>query len=435
MDRGYHEVESTLTRAIGLDPAAVGSQFIRRVIATRIRAKGLEDREAYAEFLRGSSEELQALVEEIVVPESWFFRDDRPYALLQEFALEREQRDPGLPPLRILSAPCAAGEEPYSIAVSLLEAGMPPGRFRIDAVDISIRALERARQGLYGRNAFRGHAATHHARYFQEQPGGALAIDPAVSRSVRFVRGNMLDPDLLKNEHPYEVIFCRNLLIYLVDDARRQVVSAIDRLLAPSGLLFVGHAEVLTQWAPAFTPVNDPGSFAYRRVPSGQPISRPHLRPALPDSEGAPRKPRRAKSTGSRENQRAVIAHAGTDIGTDRVAPHAPISSNETVSPALEEASRLANARRYEEAAQLCEQSIRDKAPTAEAFFLLAMIRQAAGDSRSAEDCLQRVVYLDSQHDEALLALALIAAGRGDPAAAAGYRRRAQRALKRKGAR
>ena len=101
----------------------------------------------------------------------------------------------------------------------------------------------------------------------------------------------------------------------------------------------------------------------------------------------------------------------------------------------LERASDLANQHRYEEAIRLCQQSIREVGPTAQAYFLLGIIHQAAGDEPRAEACFHKAVYLDGQHDEALLALALIARRRGDHPSAAGYHRRATRALQKKGTR
>ena len=107
----------------------------------------------------------------------------------------------------------------------------------------------------------------------------------------------------------------------------------------------------------------------------------------------------------------------------------------QAASTLLERASDLANGHRYEEAIELCQHSIREVGPTAPAYFLLGIVLQAADDESAAEACFHKSVYLDGQHDEALLALALIAKRRGDHPAAAGYHRRATRALQNKGTR
>jgi len=113
---------------------------------------------------------------------------------------------------------------------------------------------------------------------------------------------------------------------------------------------------------------------------------------------------------------------------TAPIVPQAP-------STPLERASDLANQHRYKEAIGLCQQSIREVGPTAPAYFLLGIVLQAADDESAAEACFHKSVYLDGQHDEALLALALIARRRGDLPSAAGYHRRATRALQNKGTR
>jgi len=112
----------------------------------------------------------------------------------------------------------------------------------------------------------------------------------------------------------------------------------------------------------------------------------------------------------------------------------APVAPQASATP-LERAADLANGHHFEEAIRLCQQSIREVGPTAQAYFLLGIIQQAAGDEPQAEACFHKSVYLDGQHDEALLALALIAKRRGDHPSAAGYHRRATRALQDKGKR
>ena len=120
--------------------------------------------------VHSSELELQALIEEVVVSESWFFRDERPFDCLREYIRKRWLDNPLQPPVRVLSLACAGGEEPYSIAMVLQDLGLPARRFEIDAVDISNRGLAVARRGVYSLNAFRGVDADFRARYFRELP-------------------------------------------------------------------------------------------------------------------------------------------------------------------------------------------------------------------------------------------------------------------------
>lgn len=407
-------VEQRLAQRIGLDPATVGRGLIARALHARMSALGVRSLEAYVQGLDTSEDEFQALIEEVVIPESWFFRDDCPFALFQEHVRTGWLADLTRPRLRVLSVPCAAGEEPYSIALALLDLGLPPTRFTIDAVDVSAQALERARRGVYSANAFRGSDVAFRPRYFHQRANG-FELDPAVRALVRFVRGNLVDPDLLKAEAPYDVILCRNLLIYLDEPSRRRALDTIDRLLANPGLLFVGHAERLGSGETRFEHVGRKGAFAYQR-----PRAQVRADVPAPTHKPTPKRPRPSP-------QAAPVALPAPPVkaALPPVAP--PISP---AGPLLEQAASLADEGRNDQAAALCERVLREGGPNPRALFLLGMIRQSQGDLTRAEESLRKVVYLDPQNDEALLALALIAQRKGDQAAADGFRRRAERAHK-----
>src|SRR5271165_6707120 len=134
-------LENILTSRIGLDPNSVGSQRIVRAANQRMRDLRLDDPTAYERLVRQSASEFQALVEEVVVAESWFFRDEHPFDWLRQYIRARWMIASPQIPLRILSLACAAGEEPYSIAIMLSELGLPASRYCIDAVDISVHRL------------------------------------------------------------------------------------------------------------------------------------------------------------------------------------------------------------------------------------------------------------------------------------------------------
>ena len=195
---------------------------------------GLDDIGIYECRVRESESELQSLIEEVVVSESWFFRDERPFQWFREYVRARWLDDPHRPPLRILSLPCAGGEEPYSIAMTLRDLGLPARRFHIDAVDVSaappgdcppwgllVQCIPRCRPWFT-------------SRYFHEHPEG-YELDSTIRSTVRFIQASVLDPRLLEGSAPYDVVFCRNLLIYLEAKSRLHVSAAIERLLAADG--------------------------------------------------------------------------------------------------------------------------------------------------------------------------------------------------------
>jgi chemotaxis protein methyltransferase WspC len=402
-------IEELLATRIGLDPIAVGPPLILHAARRRMKELGLADLAEYQRELSQSELELQELIEVVVVPESWFFRDERPFHWLREYVRERWLKDLLRPPLRVLSMPCAGGEEPYSTALTLLDLGLPARRFRIDAVDVSLSRLTIARRAVYSANAFRGPDLSYRARSFRQHPHG-YELDPTVRATVRFIQASVLDPHLLEGSPPYDVLFCRNLLIYLDVSARERVLAAIDRLLAADGVLFIGHADRLGRPGaePRFTAVGDPGCFAYQRtarVNVNVDQARPQIEPAPMPSWIAP------------GDVSDVSARAVETVSLPVVQPLS----------LLDQAAELANLGRFDEAVAACERHLQQKSPSAAAYYLLGMICQAAGDRSRAEDCFKKTVYLDPRHDEALLALALLAERRGDLEAAAGFRRRAER--------
>lgn len=231
-------IETLLRQKIGLDASSIGSRTIARSVERRQAICGLPSKSSYLHRLQTSPQELEALIEAVVVPETWFFRDKEPFVCLSQYVKTEWMPNSGV--LRVLSVPCSTGEEPYSIAITLLDSGLTPTQFCIDAVDISKQALFKAKQAIYSRKSFRG-GSLQAGRYFQEIENGC-EVRPFVRETVNFMHGNILKPSFL-SARKYQIIFCRNLLIYLESKARIEALQALDYALAPRGLLFVGSAE------------------------------------------------------------------------------------------------------------------------------------------------------------------------------------------------
>ncbi len=406
---GLDEIETLLRDWIGLDIATVGRAAVERAVRQRMERLELPDPAAYARLARRETAERDELVEEVIVAESWFFRDRQVFDFVADFAATRAAIS-GRGPVRILCAPAAGGEEPYSMAMALFEAGLAKEQFLIDAIDISRRALARAAAGRYSANAFRDADLAFRDRWFIVS-GGHSEISGRVREQVRLEWANLLDPGFAAGRARYDVVFCRNLLIYLTDDARRLVERQLDRLLGPDGLLVLGAAEppiMKGDWLPAGTA----SVFALRRGVHAVSSPLPATRPGP-----APRRPRPATAP-----PRATAARLATSSG------QAPVGLEEV----LAEAGRLANAGRFAEAIEYCERHRGSLPPAAELFFLMGMLHQSAGDLDRAEGCFHKTLYLDTDHEEAHLALALVARQRGDQAMAEKYRQSAARAVARK---
>jgi chemotaxis protein methyltransferase WspC len=380
-------IEALLSRRIGLNRSSIG-RSLELAIEARMAASGATDRAAFADRLERDSEELQALVEQIVVPETWFFRDEQPFRFLARWVASEASRSGSGRVFRVLSIPCSTGEEPYSIAITLLDRGLPAASFSIDAVDVSRCSLARAREGRYGRKSFRATDLGFRARHLSAD-GDQYRVSDAIRERVRFLEGNLVDASLLVQAAPYDVIFCRNILIYLDRPARDAALAALDRLLVDGGILIAGHADGIDTQDGRFRTLSEPGAFAYQRAPRETSAPRARIAPA----KTAP----------------AIAAP-----------PHEKHP--------LEVAAELANADRFGEAATICEAQLGRDPSEPHGYALLGAIRVAEGHLEAAEDCFQRALYLDRDHYDSLVQLALLCDRRGDSKAAARMRRRAKRA-------
>jgi len=419
--------EALLERRIGLDAQSIGSAAIARAVRARMKASGDLDATAFVRQLTHDSEACDRLIEEVVVPETWFFRDPQVFDFLKDTA--RGLVLAGTTPVRILCVPCASGEEPYSVAMALFDAGLSAGQFVIDAADVSRAALARAAEAKYSANAFRATDGGFRRRWFHEH-GTTASPAYAVRRQVRFTRGNLLDEEFATGRDPYHLILCRNLLIYLSPAARSGAERAFDRLLGPDGLLFVGAAEppILSR---AWVPAAGHSVFALRRGRAAN--GGPSIGGPLPRQAGAAalvpggdlRRPPRADTVPA-----AIAAGAAEPPAPTSLSP----SARSHLDDLIREAGRLAHDGHVAAALQRCREHLQAAGPCPQVFYLMGMLHQSAGDLDRAEEHLQKAIYLDADHDEAFLALAVVATRRGDDALAERHRRSAGRALANKGA-
>jgi chemotaxis protein methyltransferase WspC len=410
-----------LKQSIGLDPASIGVSAIDRAVQERLTARQLHDRDEYWTLVRTSAPELQALIEAVVVPETWFFRDAE--ALAAAVRLVRDGclvSDKSL--IRIMSLPCATGEEPYSLAMALIDAGIPPHRFHIDAVDISERALDEARLGVYRKSSFRGDDLAYRARHFEMVAGG-YRILPHVRGRISFRQGNLVTAENLPGMGIYDVVFCRNVLIYFDRAAQERAVGVLSRLLTPVGLLFVGPAESGVLLGQGFVSARIPKAHAFR----------------VPSTPSAPRPDDRPRATHMRPTRPAPIAHRPSAPVTPLARPFLRAVSIETPQVIADSAPdwtaviRLGDDRRFDAAASLCERYLREHGPSAQGFYLLGLMRDAAGQTTDAATNYRKALYLDPHHHDALVHLALLMEISDDASEAQRLRVRARRVAQQEG--
>ncbi|HSI94532.1 MAG TPA: CheR family methyltransferase [Methylophilaceae bacterium] len=417
----YTEFESLLKQAMGLDAASIGSSAIGHAVQVRMSACELTDMPAYLELVHASATELQELIEAVVVPETWFFRDREAFAALARIAAEEWLRTHTSGVMRLLSLPCSSGEEPYSMAMALLDAGFPASLFHIDAVDISARVLTHAKRGVYGKNSFRGDRLDFRDRYFESTAHGHRLND-TVRQQVSFHHANLFAPNFLPGTEIYDIIFCRNLLIYFDRSTQDSVVRVLQRLLKAKGVLFVGPSETGLMLIHDFASAKVPLAFAFRKIDVAARATAPaSARPARPLMRPPVAPPPAPKKTSPPPRLQSATPAASPRHGT-LPAPAAKLDGG------MEKAAALADQGRLAEAEKACEEQLRSHGPSTQAFYLLGLIRDASGNLPEAAQYYRKALYLDPSHLECLTQLAFLLEKQGDDRGALVLRNRVSRA-------
>jgi chemotaxis protein methyltransferase WspC len=243
----YSAIETFVRESTGINPDATPG-MMNRAVERILADRKYNDPEELLLDLKASKKVFDSFLEQILVPETWFFRYPEAYHYLKRWA---RQQITNRKPLRILSVPCSTGEEPFSIVMALLDAGFNRQQFIVDAADISLIALKKAEAGLYTENSFRGTDLFYREKYFQEKDS-VFQLLPAIRSSVNFFVWNVQEPPPSSLKRHYDVIFCRNLFIYFHSTAQKRMKNLLNDLLDAHGLLFTGHAESGLLLAPIF---------------------------------------------------------------------------------------------------------------------------------------------------------------------------------------
>lgn len=210
-------------------------------LQTMAAQQSLNEQELYSELLKSNNLPGQ-LVDSLVIPETYFFRYAQSYKYLRNLATRwLSENETGI--FRVASIPGATGEEPYSIAMILLDSGIPLNRLSVDAIDLSQPLIEKARRGVYSTRCLDRQPLVAQDRYFELVENG-LRVKPEIRERVNFMQGNVKSLPASFFGTGYPVIFCRNLLIYLSDEVRTALSKQLKRMLKANGTLFVGPAEV-----------------------------------------------------------------------------------------------------------------------------------------------------------------------------------------------
>jgi chemotaxis protein methyltransferase CheR len=242
--------------------------FLKVRLTERLRARNISSAQEYYYFLKYDAhgyEEMGRLIDAITVNETWFFREMGPIqAWREEVLLDLTKRGGRL---RLWSAGCATGEEPFTLAMLLLDAHPATAveRFEILATDISQHALETARAGVYDPYSLRHAQPRWLEKYFRSAPGGKQALCKQVRQLVRFERANLVEPTQVRHVQGMDVVLCRNVIIYFDERSRRTALDNIHAALKPGGYLLLGHSESLAHTVTPFEIARVNGRIMYRK--------------------------------------------------------------------------------------------------------------------------------------------------------------------------
>lgn len=362
---------------------------------------GLEELTVYLESTTLTVDQVEILAKHLTIGETYFWREPMVFEALEQKVLpvllksrkKKEKR------LRIWSAGCASGEEPYSIAISLLRVipDIENWNITILATDINKGGLKKAIKGIYGKNSFRNVPSWFRERYFIARENEKQEILPAIRNMVTFTYLNLADdiyPSLLTKTNAMDIIFCRNVLMYFGEDRAKQIIPNLYNSLVDGGWLIASSSELSQQLFSQFTPVNFPGAVLYRKTKKKSSFSftdhsvetpKPLAPTALDKEYLNYLNPSTFKPSSPEALEKTDFQPIELSIAEALPSPADKISA----------IYLLANQGKLEEAEAACEKAIVSDKLNPWLYFLLATVFQEHGMISKAITSLKHVIYLN----------------------------------------
>ncbi|MGE5546064.1 MAG: CheR family methyltransferase [Solirubrobacterales bacterium] len=391
-DPDFPSLKSLVIDTTGMAFYADKDDDLARIVSERMATIGSPTCAHYLACLgdggRGK-EEMDALVAELTIGETYFFRHKEQFDALKERILpDVIARNRSARRIRIWSAGCATGPEPYSIAIMLKrEFGVQIAGWHVSIIgtDINQKFLARARDGRYDDWAFRATPDSVREECFTKV-GRQWQIRPEYKAWVSFQYHNLTRnrfPSILDNIAGFDIIICRNVVIYFSPETIQRLVPCFRETLVDGGWLVMGHAEPNQDLFRSFQTVNVPGAVLYQRIDHPQPAPASIRPPAMPAAPVAV--PDKAKPI----QVRKPLAPTPLPVA----APPGPVAA-----PAHGEISALrdlADRGQWEEAIKACDRLIEMNSLDAKLHFYRALVLEQLGDNDESERSLRRAIYLD----------------------------------------
>ena len=433
------QFRTIVTRHLGLQYEDGKLDYLADVMLQRMQTVGrvrFESCSAYIAHLNASpkeSVEWRALAEQLTVNETFFFRNSDNFLAFAEIVLpERIRAKAQTKQLRILSAGCSSGEEPYSLAIMVREAlpDLNDWDVKIVAIDINPAILLKATQARYSEWSLRATTEDVKQRYFQAK-GADFVLVPEIQKMVNFEERNLVEEDpLFWQSLTCDVVFCRNVLMYFTPETARCVVGRISQALVPGGFLFLGHAETLRGITPDFHLCHTHDTFYYQQrddfeaevkqldtlsnIPSVSPVQ---ATPVAKHSHTRHPVSQPAVSAQPRAWDLSLVLEA---VRHERFADaleligSLPADSHEDPDALLLRAVLLTNHGRINESEEVCRRLLALDELNAGAHYLMALCREHDGDANRAIEHGLTAIYLDPGFAMPHLHLGILAKRSGD---------------------
>ena len=390
----------------GIDVHSIGQSAFSCAIRIRIEKSGCRDSDHYLALLENDVDEFNALVEEIIVPETWFFRDPFAYKALTRHLKSAPVSDE---PFRILSLPSSSGEEAYTIAMTLLENNIDHDDFIIDAIDISQKNIDIAREGIYRKNSFRSEMSELILNKYFNFSDSAFSISEEIKKCVYFRQGNIFDIDILSQPDVYDAVFCRNMLIYFNKEKKEQAIRKLGRSLKDNGLFLTGHSETSILPTDKYTPSEIKKSFAF--IKQNKPARKVN-------------KTRKIKvQTPVETIKKPARPTTEKRIPVKKQVQQTPLKQTAI---SLDEAKEHADSGNLALALEMCLKILKKDA-SEHCYALTGTILTAMGKHEDAEKNFRKAIFLDPCHHDSLLQLAFLLERKGDHRGSNLFKRRAQK--------
>lgn len=419
---------------LNFDPR--NDKALKKAITKRMEALGFNSEFDYYSFLKKSkdaAEEFDELISLLTVGHTNYFRSPDQFRALQEHVLPRilSQKTGKDKKIKIWSAGCSTGDEPYSIAITLLEEFKEIKQWdvKILATDINSQFLQHARSGIYDRWTTKYVEQELFDKYFVKRGNSALLKDQ-VKNMVKFFYLNLATdgyPFTQEGIDKFDIIFCRNVLIYFRKDMVKRIIKKFYDLLEDNGYLFLGYSESLSKISRDFEPNSLYGVFFYEkmlpelrakpaRVPQAKPARVPQAKPIeVPSSPRTKVLPLRPITPEPEEiDEKRLYLEGINHFGQERFEKAAEIFEH-----ILEKNPRspqallgigflLANKGKDPEARQKCQEVLEIDQLLPESYYLLGVLNEREGDLKATRECYQRAIFLEKDFIMAHFNLAIL---------------------------